>query len=221
MKNKRSIAAIKNSIMCRPRNVSSGKLVSAIIFAAAILAISGMMAACQGNASRQPLVSQSAASATGKPAVTAVAPTSTVTVSKTAVPALSGAVKATWVDVEAQGDTVFLPIDDLTAYTNTHFKIETGGKAYTYMAYELNGTIYVRANVCPPCRSIGFSLDGDTLICDRCGTVFDAVSGSGIKGACVDYPKASSDYSMNDGRLAMNLGALEVAYNDTMKPGLP
>ena len=89
------------------------------------------------------------------------------------------------------------------------------------MAYELDGTVYVRANVCPPCRSIGFSLDGDTLVCDRCRTVFDAVSGNGVKGACVDYPKASADYSVNGGQLTMNLAALETAYSNTMKPGLP
>ena len=221
MKNGPSIKTIKNKIMRMRRNVLSGNYVSAIIFAAVILAISGMLVACQGSTLPQPLATQSVVSATAKTTVTAAVSTPTVATRNSNVSTPSGPIKATWVDAELQNDTVLLPIDVLTTYTNIHFKIDADGKTYTYMAYELGGTVYVRANVCPPCRSIGFSLEGETLVCDRCRTVFDAISGVGIKGACVDYPKASSDYSLNGGQLAMNLGALAVAYNDTMKPGLP
>ena len=90
-----------------------------------------------------------------------------------------------------------------------------------FMAYTLDGEIYVRANVCPPCRSIGFSLEEDILICDRCATTFKAKTGDGIKGACVDFPKASVPYEITDGNIVMRGDDLLAAYQDTVKPGWP
>ena len=77
----------------------------------------------------------------------------------------------------------------------------------------------VRANVCPPCKSIGFSLDNETLVCDRCATTFDAVNGDGIGGACVDFPKAPVACEITDARIVMNVGDLVTAYEETIKPG--
>jgi nitrite reductase/ring-hydroxylating ferredoxin subunit len=90
-----------------------------------------------------------------------------------------------------------------------------------FMAYVLDGEIYVRANVCPPCWSIGFSLDEDILICDRCATRFKAQTGEGISGACVGYPKAAVPYEINNGNIVMNSTALVAAYQDTIEPSWP
>ena len=90
-----------------------------------------------------------------------------------------------------------------------------------FMAYVLDGEIYVRANVCPPCQSVGFSLGKDVLICDRCATTFEARTGEGIEGACVDFPKASVPYEIIDGNIVMKGTDLIAAYQDTTEPGLP
>ena len=90
-----------------------------------------------------------------------------------------------------------------------------------FMAYILDEEIHVRANVCPPCRSIGFSLEEDILICDRCATTFKAKTGDGIEGACVDFPKASLPYEIIDGSIVMRGNDLIVAYEDTVEPGWP
>jgi len=89
------------------------------------------------------------------------------------------------------------------------------------MAYKLGGEVYVRANVCPPCRSIGFSLQKDILVCDTCQTTFEAKTGEGIKGACVAFPKASIRYEIKNGNLAMKKAGLAVAYQNTIEPGWP
>jgi nitrite reductase/ring-hydroxylating ferredoxin subunit len=90
-----------------------------------------------------------------------------------------------------------------------------------FMAYVLAGEIYVRANVCPPCRSIGFSLNEEILVCDRCATTFEAKTGEGIVGACVDYPKALVPYEIEDGNIVMSSTDLTTAYQDTIEPGWP
>jgi nitrite reductase/ring-hydroxylating ferredoxin subunit len=57
------------------------------------------------------------------------------------------------------------------------------------IAYRFDNKVFVRSNVCPPCNSIGFTLKNNTLVCDSCGTVFDAATGKGIEGGCVGYSK--------------------------------
>jgi len=131
----------------------------------------------------------------------------------------SGPIKAKWIEPEVVGDTVSIPVSEVEDNWNTHFKLGTKYGDMNFMAYIVDGEIYVRANVCPPCRSIGFSLGENILICDRCATTFKAKTGDGIKGACVDYPKASVPYEVTDGKVVMSEADLVAAYQDTIKPG--
>ncbi len=131
----------------------------------------------------------------------------------------SGRIKAAWIEPEVDGGTVSIPVSKIADNWNTHFKLNIQGSTENFMAYIFDGKIYVRANVCPPCRSIGFSLEKDFLICDRCATTFKAKTGAGIQGACVDFPKASVPYKINDGNVVMKETDLATAYQDTIKPG--
>lgn len=134
-------------------------------------------------------------------------------------PESSGPIKATWLEPQLSGDTVSIPVSDIEDNWNTHFKIGTENGDMNFMAYVVDGKIYVRANICPPCRSIGFSLQKDILICDRCATTFEAKTGNGIEGACVDYPKAAVPYSITDGNIVMSEADLKKAIQDTIIPG--
>jgi nitrite reductase/ring-hydroxylating ferredoxin subunit len=128
-------------------------------------------------------------------------------------------IKATWIDPQVVADTVSIPVSEVENNRNVHFEVETQDSNMNFMAYVLDGEIYVRANVCPPCRSIGFSLEEAVLICDTCATTFKAETGEGIGGACVDYPKASISYEIRDGNIVMNSADLTTAYQDTIEPG--
>lgn len=139
----------------------------------------------------------------------------------TSNPTPSGPIKATWIEPQAVDDTVSIPVGEVENKRNVHFKVETQDGNMTFMAYILDGEIYVRANVCPPCRSIGFSLKEATLVCDRCATTFEAKTGNGIKGACVAYPKAAVAYEISDGNIVMKSVDLITAYQDTIEPGWP
>jgi hypothetical protein len=52
-------------------------------------------------------------------------------------------------------------------------------------------------------------------------TTFEAKTGGGIEGACVDFPKASVPYEVTDGNAVMKGTDLIAAYQDTTEPGLP
>ena len=128
-------------------------------------------------------------------------------------------IKATWIEPQVAGDTVSIPVSEVENNRNVHFNVKTRDEDMNFMAYVLDGEISVRANVCPPCRSIGFSLEQAVLICDRCATTFEAETGDGIEGACVDFPKASVLYEVSDGNVAMKGIDLIAAYQDTIESG--
>ena len=128
-------------------------------------------------------------------------------------------ISATWIEPQVLSDTVSIPVSEVENNWNIHFNVEPQGEDMNFMAYVLDGEIYVRANVCPPCRSIGFSLEEAVLICDRCATTFGAETGEGINGACVDYPKASVPYQIDGDNIVMKDTDLIAAYEDTLEPG--
>jgi len=185
-----------------------------ITLIAVLLALTLVTVACAASTSTP-------ATTGTQPATVSSAPTPSSTPVLTPVPKPSGPIKAKWIEPQVDGNTVSVPVSDVENNWNTHFKVETQDGEMTFMAYLLDGKIYVRANVCPPCRSIGYSLDKDILVCDRCATLFEAKTGDGIKGACVDYPKALIQYEISDGEIVMQEADLVVAYENTLKPGWP
>lgn len=149
------------------------------------------------------------------------APTSTPkpASSPTSAPEPSGPIEAKWIETQVNGDTVSIPVSEVENNWNVHFKVGTQNGEETFMAYKYDGEIYVRANICPPCRSIGYTLNDGILICDTCATTFEAKTGAGIGGACVNFPKASVSYQVINGNIVMNKVELIKAYQDTIERG--
>jgi len=125
-------------------------------------------------------------------------------------------IEATWISPQLLGDTISIPISEVANDNIIHFELRTQDKDMTFMAYDLSGEIYVRASICPPCHSTSFSLQQSTLVCDTCGTVFDAKTGEGINGACVGYPKAAVAYEIGSSNITMKGTDLVAAYQDTV-----
>ena len=121
------------------------------------------------------------------------------------------------VQANVAGETVSIPLADVQENVNSKFTVGVNTYEISFMAYQFEGTIYVRADICPPCRSESFTLDNDRLVCDTCGTVFQAGSGQGVSGPCVKYPKASVTHEVKDGKIVMNAGDLVKAYNETLE----
>ncbi|MFC1969215.1 Fe-S-containing protein, partial [Chloroflexota bacterium] len=138
-------------------------------------------------------------------------PSPSPTPTPTPEPKPSGAIKAVWIDPQVAGETVTIPVSEVENNVNIHFKLGAGADTMNFMAYALDGETYVRANVCPPCRSIGFSLNKNILVCDKCRTTFDGETGTGIDGACVNFPKASVQYEIAEGNLVMSKADLTAA----------
>lgn len=133
----------------------------------------------------------------------------------------SGLIKARTIEPSVDGDILSAPLQAVKDSWNTRFGWQSENGPTSFMAYVVDGDVQVRADVCPPCQSTYFSLEGNVLKCDRCGTTFDAKSGSGINGACVNYPKAAVPYTVRDGNMVLGTADLLAAYQNTLKPGWP
>jgi nitrite reductase/ring-hydroxylating ferredoxin subunit len=126
--------------------------------------------------------------------------------------------KQTMIQAVTSGESVSIPASDIEKLVNTRFQVKTNARTLTYMAYKYNDQTYVRADICPPCRSESFTLKNGTLSCDACGTTFNAKTGIGVKGACVKYPKQSVPFEIKDGAIVMQQKDLNEAYLKTLNP---
>jgi nitrite reductase/ring-hydroxylating ferredoxin subunit len=128
------------------------------------------------------------------------------------------AVDPTTLSPQVSGDTVSISLSDVKSKYNTRFAVTTPQGQASYMAYVWNGTVNVRADICPPCGSRSFKLTNGTLVCNSCGTVFDATSGKGKSGACVRYSKESVTYQVSGDSIVMKMSDLVTAYQSTLTP---
>ncbi|MEW6033709.1 MAG: Fe-S-containing protein [Chloroflexota bacterium] len=128
-------------------------------------------------------------------------------------------IRASWIKAEVAGSEVAIPVSEVERHRIVHFRVGTQTGESSFMAFELDGQLYVRADICPPCGSDSFSLERNVLVCDRCGSVFDARTGEGISGACVAYAKRSVPYKVSGGKIVMNKSDLVAAHQESLRPG--
>ena len=130
--------------------------------------------------------------------------------------------KATWITPVINGTSVSVPFSAIEQGKIVHFWVTMASGKEAFMAYKLDGTIYMRGNICVPCRSYDYSLQKGILVCDTCGTTFNAkTTAKGISGACVNYPKAEVKWQLENGDLVTTLADLNTAYQNTLQAGLP
>lgn len=127
-------------------------------------------------------------------------------------------VKQVSIDVQVTGDTVTIPQKVVDKNLNTRFSVTTEKGELTFMAYIWDGKLNVRADICPPCGSKSFTLVQGTLVCDACGTVFDATSGRGVSGPCRIFAKEAASYQLVGESIIVSTTDLLTAYKETLLP---
>lgn len=133
----------------------------------------------------------------------------------------SGRVRPVLVSAAIQGDSMILPMSRVQSVTNARFVVRpASGQQESFMAYVYGGQTYVRASICVPCGGQSYSLQGNRLICDTCGTTFNATTGEGVSGvqACMGYPKQPVQFSVSaDGSMVMRTSDLLAAFQKTLR----
>ncbi len=194
------------------------KLLVSIIGVVGVLITLGtvlILAACSGGVT-------AASTSNSKASPTEVVPEiNSDVVSATTASSSNSKISPTWITPGIYGDAVSIPTDVVESKVNVHFEVKTEKRTAYFMSYVYGGKINVRADFCPPCRSINFTLYKGTLVCNSCSTTFSATDGKGLQGACVNYPKASVPYETISGKMVMKQADLITAFENTLQPGLP
>jgi nitrite reductase/ring-hydroxylating ferredoxin subunit len=177
-----------------------------------ILVVSAMILATLNSCSSGQVkaVTPGGGTATNNPP-SAISPTTQAALANPSSP-----VDPTTLTASVTGDTVSIPLSEVKSKFNSRFAVATPQGQASYMAYVWNGAIQVRADICPPCGSKSFKLTKGTLVCNSCGTVFDAVNGKGKSGACVRYSKESVTYQISGDSIVMKMTDLSTAYTKTL-----
>ncbi len=194
------------------------------LFVLVLLATLPVLAACAAPA--DPVVARDADSSPAavlEPVAGAELPPAVVTPteepSAREEPAVTAPVIGVPLAAVRDGDVVTVPLAAIEGAANGEFSVTLEDRLLDFVAYLVDGELFVRAAACPPCDSLVYALDGDALICEACATRFDARTGKGIEGACIDYPKAEVAYEVSGGLVAMSTADLVAAWDETLAPG--
>ena len=129
-------------------------------------------------------------------------------------------IKPFWVEPKEEGDEVLLKLSDVLEKRNVNFTLKgTQDGDLIFMAYmlELKTTIYIRSGATPWSRA-GFTLDGNILFENNTYSVFNALTGKGLRGAGVIYPKAPVSYHFRDDKIVIRYVDLLIANRLTLMP---
>lgn len=64
-----------------------------------------------------------------------------------------------------------------------------GTKNVSLLAYVgPSGKIFSAVSLCEPCRGQRFHIEGKTLVCNTCGSVWELETHTAVSGACTNYP---------------------------------
>ncbi len=168
------------------------------------------------------LLSPTPAAPPNSPPISSTTPGPSVTTSgAVSIPAgkPAGPFKSTLIDAQVSGDVVTVPLAPVASSMNARFKLTVPEGQEMFMVYVWDGKVQVRASICPPCRGQSFTLSKGILVCDTCGTVFDAATGKGISGACIAYTKQSASHKIDGNNLIISKTDLITAYKNTLSAG--
>lgn len=100
------------------------------------------------------------------------------------------AIKMKDIKVEVTGGKIIVPLSTIKRDRLVYFEYkDKSSRTVPLLAYVgPSGKIITATSVCEPCRSTRFHIEGDTLICNTCGTVWNLETHEGVSGGCTAFP---------------------------------
>lgn len=103
------------------------------------------------------------------------------------------------------GKVTVTTLTDLKAKKFIWTEYKANGKRVPLTAIaEPSGKVVVAVSLCEPCKGETFHINGNTLVCNVCGTTWDLESFKGLSGGCQDYPPEILKYTQNGDKLEVD-----------------
>lgn len=101
----------------------------------------------------------------------------------------ANAVREVAIEHTVAGGKIGIPLDEVRKNKLVKFDYESGSKAVPLTAWVApSGQIKTAVRMCEPCNGTSFRIEGNTLVCNTCGTRWDLETLKGISGGCQKYP---------------------------------
>ncbi len=92
------------------------------------------------------------------------------------------------ITAQVEGGKIIVPLKEVKDNKLVYFEHQ-GTQAVPLLAYlSPSGRVVAAVSMCEPCKSTRFHMEGKTLVCNACGTVWDINTLKGISGGCLQYP---------------------------------
>jgi len=119
-----------------------------------------------------------------------------------------------WADPIFDGGSVSIPLPVATLGNHFHFEVPGSSGPMGFVAYLLDGQLYIRASVCPNCGGAPIDYGASELVCSSCGEAFNLQTGAALTGGH-GYPEGSISVCVIDEYFTSTLHSLTVAYERT------
>lgn len=84
---------------------------------------------------------------------------------------------------------ISIPVEEVRKNKLVIFDYNNGSKTIPLTAWVTpSGAIKSAVRVCEPCNGTSFRIEGNTMVCNTCGTRWDLETLRGISGGCQKYP---------------------------------
>lgn len=108
------------------------------------------------------------------------------------------------------GKVVVTTLSELKDKKFIYTQYQSNGKNLPLTAMTLpSGNVVVAVSICEPCNSDSFRIEGDTIVCNACNTVWELESFKGLGGGCTDYPPDRLVYTQNGDNLEVDQAVLD------------
>lgn len=110
-------------------------------------------------------------------------------------------IEMTEIKASQEGGKIAVPLSDIKKDKLVYFEYE-GSQTVPLLAYiGPSGKVITAISVCEPCKSTRFHIDGENLVCNTCGTVWNLETHQGVTGGCTEFPPQIIPSQVKDGKV--------------------
>jgi hypothetical protein len=110
-------------------------------------------------------------------------------------------IEMTEIKASQEGGKIVVPLSSIKKSKLVYFEYK-GSASIPLLAYVgLSGKVITAISVCEPCKSTRFHIDGENLVCNICGTVWNLETHQGVTGGCTEFPPQIIPNQVKDGKV--------------------
>lgn len=118
-------------------------------------------------------------------------------------------IEMTDIQADVEDGKIVFPLSEIKGNKLVYFEYK-GSTTIPLLAYiGPSGKVITAVSVCEPCKGERFSIEGETLVCNTCGTVWKLETHEGISGGCPQFPPEIIPNQVSKDKVLINKDSVE------------